>query len=189
VVVADVADNPGGGAAADSTFILREVLHRNLKNVALAAIWDPAAVDLARAAGEGASLDLRIGGKTSPYSGDPVDLRVTVGTIVVAPHPTSPGRDEVDVSVVADGVHIVLTNRREQVVSPDVFTRAGIDPEAMEIVVVKSSQHFRAGFEAIATEIIYCDTPGTLTSDLAQVPFTRIPRPMWPLDEIPENEF
>ena len=189
VVVADVADNPGGGAAADATFILREILDRGLKNVALAAFWDPVAVDIARAAGQGASLDLRIGGKVSPLSGDPVDLRVTIGAIVAEPNPTSPGRDEVYIAVEAEGVYLVLTNQRAQVTSPEVFSQLGIDPESMDIVVVKSSQHFRAGFEPIATEIIYCDTPGTLNSNIADVAFTRVPRPIWPLDDIAEGEF
>ena len=56
-------------------------------------------------------------------------------------------------------------------------------------MVVKSSQHFRAGFDPIAAETIYCDTPGTLNSDIASMPFTRVPRPIWPIDDIPESEF
>jgi microcystin degradation protein MlrC len=184
-----VADNPGGGAAGDSTFILREVLARKLDNVATAILWDPVAVDIARAAGEGASLNMRIGGKVSPQSGDPVDLPVTVGEILTEPHPTLVGRENVWIAVTSGGVEIVLTNVRTQVFTPDVFTQVGVDPTGKDIVVVKSSQHFRAGFDPIAAETIYCDTPGTLNSDLASMPFRRIPRPMWPLDDIPESDF
>ena len=189
VVIADVADNPGGGAAGDSTFILREVLDRKLEGVAMAILWDPVAVDIARAAGEGASLNLRVGGKISPQSGDPVHLHVTIGKILAEPHPTIAGRASVWISVTSGGVDIVLTNQRNQVISPDVFTQVGIDPAAKGIVVVKSSQHFRAGFDPIATETIYCDTPGTLNIDFATMPFERIPRPVWPLDDIPEEGF
>jgi microcystin degradation protein MlrC len=189
VVIADVADNPGGGAAADSTFILREVLDRKLDNVAMAIMWDPVAVDIARAAGEGAELDMRIGGKVSPQSGNPTDLHVTIGKISAEPHETLAGRDNVWIAVTSGGVDIVLTNVRTQVFTPDVFTQVGIDPAERDIVVVKSSQHFRAGFDPIAAETIYCDTPGTLNSDIASMPFKRVPRPIWPLDDIPENEF
>jgi microcystin degradation protein MlrC len=189
VVIADVADNPGGGAAADSTFILREVLDRKLTNVAMAIMWDSVAVDIARAAGEGASLGMRIGGKVSPQSGSPVDLPVTIGKIVTEPHATLVGKENVWIALTSGDVEIVLTNVRTQVFTPDVFTEVGIDPTAKDIVVVKSSQHFRAGFDPIAAETIYCDTPGTLNSDLASMPFKRIPRPMWPMDDIPTDQF
>src|SRR5690606_32403727 len=78
VVIADIADNPGGGAPSDSTFILREILRRGLTDVGIAYMWDPAALDLAFAAGEGARLPLRIGGKVGVWSGDPIDIEATV---------------------------------------------------------------------------------------------------------------
>ena len=78
VVLADGADNPGGGAAGDSTFILKRLLERGIGNVCLGPLWDPVAVRIAFEAGEGATLLLRIGGKVGPLSGDPLDLRVTV---------------------------------------------------------------------------------------------------------------
>src|SRR4029077_14643484 len=53
VVLADVSDNPGGGAPGDSTFIIRALLNRGIENAAIACIWDPIAVALAMEAGEG----------------------------------------------------------------------------------------------------------------------------------------
>jgi len=188
VVIADVSDNPGGGAAADSTFILRGMLKRKIKNATIAALWDPIAADFARRVGKGVSLDLRIGGKVSPFSGQPIDLHVEVKAIFN--HPSSPGQKKqyFDVWVESEGIHIILTNMRTQVVSPEAFSRLGIDPKKMKIVVVKSSQHFRAGFEPIAAEILYCDTPGSLNSDLKSVPFKKVPRPIWPLDDISPDQ-
>ena len=78
VVVADVWDNPGGGVAGDSTILLREALRMRLRSAALATLWDPMAVRLCFAAGEGAVLQLRFGGKTSASAGAPIDARVTV---------------------------------------------------------------------------------------------------------------
>jgi microcystin degradation protein MlrC len=188
VVIADVSDNPGGGAAGDSTFILRGLLKRKIKNAAMAALWDPIATDFARRVGKGVSLDLRIGGKVSPFSGQPVDLHVEVKAVFN--HPSSPGQKKqyFDVWVESEGIHIVLTNMRTQVVSPEVFSRLGIDPQKMKIVIVKSSQHFRAEFEPIASEIIYCDTPGSLNSDLKNIPYKKVPRPIWPLDDISPDQ-
>src|SRR5690606_33897807 len=78
VTIADVWDNPGGGVAGDATFILRRMMERGMDDFAVAAIWDPIAVTFCHAAGEGAELALRVGGKSSPEGGDPLDLRVTV---------------------------------------------------------------------------------------------------------------
>ncbi len=81
VVLADTGDNAGGGAMGDSTFVLRALLNAGIGNAALALYWDLGAVHLCRSAGVGATLDLRVGGKCGPMSGDPVDLRVTVRAI------------------------------------------------------------------------------------------------------------
>ncbi|MEM9912687.1 MAG: M81 family metallopeptidase, partial [Pseudomonadota bacterium] len=78
VIVADVWDNPGGGVAGDSTLMLREAMEQNLQSTVFGTIWDPMAVRLCHAAGEGAIFDLRFGGKTSAAAGDPVDARVEV---------------------------------------------------------------------------------------------------------------
>ena len=63
IVLADMADNAGGGAPSDSTYLLRAMLERGMGDAALGCIWDPGAVALAFEAGEGARLKLRIGGK------------------------------------------------------------------------------------------------------------------------------
>ena len=78
VVVADQADNAGGGAPSDSTFVLRALLERGVKNAAVAMMWDPIVVRLAMSAGVGATMNVRLGGKMGPMSGDPLDLTVTV---------------------------------------------------------------------------------------------------------------
>src|SRR3546814_15966802 len=71
VVLADTGDNPGGGAMSDATFVLRALIDENIGNAALGFFWDLGAVHLCRSAGVGAALDLRIGGKFGPQSGDP----------------------------------------------------------------------------------------------------------------------
>ena len=76
------------------------------------------------------------------------------------------------------GLDIILASRRNQVRSPDVFRGLGLDPRATKLLVVKSTNHFRAEFEKIAAEILYIAPPDVFSN----VPFTRIPRPKWPLD-------
>src|SRR4029079_15746647 len=78
MVCATVYENAGGGAASDSTFILRAMLERGIRDAAIGMFWDPMTVRLAMEAGEGASFDIRLGGKLGPASGLPVDVHAKV---------------------------------------------------------------------------------------------------------------
>ncbi|MGH6797272.1 MAG: M81 family metallopeptidase, partial [Roseiarcus sp.] len=78
VVMADPADNAGGGAPSDNTSILRRLIERQVRDAAIGPIWDPIAVRLCFDAGVNAEFALRLGGKIGPASGAPVDARATV---------------------------------------------------------------------------------------------------------------
>src|SRR5262249_38612041 len=78
VVLADTADNSGGGAPGDNPTLLRAMLKRGVKNAALGGIWDPMAVAKCEEAGVGSRFHLRLGGKSGPASGDPLDVEVEV---------------------------------------------------------------------------------------------------------------
>ena len=122
-----------------------------------------------------------------PMSGDPVDLRVRIGKIVPNAYQMfGQGRAKLGDSVALHGPHgldIVLITHRTQTFSPHVFSNVGIDPTQKKILVVKSMQHFYAGFEPIAKRIIHVSTPGTLVPDMAQIPFQRARKDMWPMKE------
>ena len=74
----------------------------------------------------------------------------------------------------AGSVQIVVNSVRQQVFSPECFTALGVDLDALALVVVKSSQHFRARFDAFASRTLYCDPPGSLSTDLTQMPYRRL---------------
>ena len=189
VVLADVSDNAGGGAPSDSTFILERLLARGVRDVVSGLYWDPVAVRFCMEAGEGASLRLRIGGKCGPDSGDPVDLAVTVERIVTGAAQTfGAARNRIGdaVWVRADGgLDLVLNTVRTQVFHPDAFTAVGLDPKARKMVVVKSTQHFHAGFAPIARDILYVAAPGAIAPDFAAIPYTKLKKPYWPRVEDP----
>jgi microcystin degradation protein MlrC len=176
VIIADSSDNPGGGAACDSTFLLRELVDRGCENAALGMIWDPQVAQIAANSGVGTTLRLRIGGKIGPLSGNPVDLECEVLGVgedlrqrMFSEEPNVP--IGLAVGLRAGGVDIVVNSIRQQTFDPGCFESLGIDVASKSIVVVKSSQHFRALFDPIARETIYCDAPGSLTLDLAQLPY------------------
>ena len=184
LVLGDASDNAGGGAPSDNTAILRRVLERRMTGVVLGCFWDPQAVQFCVEAGEGATFMLRIGGKCGAASGDPVDLMVTVRRIAQdhSQGGLSGGRSAYGPSawVSADGIDLVLTTQRQQVFSPDAFTGLGLTLYDKAVVVVKSSQHFQAGFAPIARAIRYVSGPGTLNFDYAVLPYTKRKRPFWP---------
>jgi len=183
VVVADVADNAGGGAPSDSTFVLRAALDRGMTGLLTGYYWDPVAVRLCQEAGEGASLLLRIGGKCGPSSGDPVDLTVTVRRIVENAEQTfgaSRGPMGTAVWLTTGGIDLILISKRTQVFHPDGMTQLGIDPASYKGIVVKSSQHFYAGFAPLAARVEYISGEGAIPPDFATIPYKKFTDPYWP---------
>lgn len=184
VVLADVADNPGGGAAGDATFVLRRLIERGIGDAVTGLYWDPGAILQCRDAGVGACFDLRLGGKSGPSSGDPVDLRVTVRAILDGHSQRGLGaRWPLGVAVwleAAGGLDIVLASVRSQVFHPEAFAELGIDLAAKKLIIVKSTQHFHAGFAPIAAEILYIAAPGSVSPDFVNLPYVKRSLNYWP---------
>lgn len=186
IVLADTSDNAGGGAPSDSTFVIRELLNKGIEGVAIGPVWDPIAVRLGMEAGVGAELNLRIGGKIGPRSGDPIDLPVKVlGVCERSMQKFGQSHDDLgaSVSVEHNGLEIVLNTRRTQGFGTELFTNVGINLEDKKLIVVKSAQHFYAEFAPVAGEIIYMDGPGCVPRDITQLEYKNIRRPMWPFDK------
>ncbi|MCO5057765.1 MAG: M81 family metallopeptidase [Rhizobiaceae bacterium] len=188
VVLADVSDNAGGGAPSDATFLLEAMLERGVTDAVIGIYWDPVAVRICREAGEGATLDLRLGGKCGPMSGNPLDLTVTVRRIASGLTQRfgelASALGEM-VWLEAHGIDIVVNDHRTQTFHPEAFTGLGIDLAEKRIVCVKSSQHFHAGFAPIASEVIHVATPGSITPDYASIPYTKRKPNYWPRMENP----
>ena len=188
VVLADMGDNAGGGAPSDSTFLLRAILDRRIRGVASGIYWDPVVTRICAGAGIGATLDVRLGGKLGPASGDPVDLTVTVlghGTGLTQPFGGGQMQMGEAVWLEVDGVDLVINDTRTQCFHPAAFEQLGIRLAERRIVCVKSSNHFYAGFAPIASEVIHTATPGALPSDYTLILYTRRAPDWWPLVEDP----
>ena len=185
LLLADIADNAGGGASSDSTFILQGLLRRGIGNVALGPFWDLGAIQLCREAGVGNALSLRVGGKCGPASGQPVDLAVTVRALKERHEQTVPDFPGFDCGPsawvqTADGLDLVLISRRQQGYATDLFTGLGIELPAKRAIVVKSTQHFHAAFAPLAQQVLYVDTPGLLRSDFENLDYRRRDLRYWP---------
>jgi microcystin degradation protein MlrC len=189
IVLADMADNTGGGAAGDGTEVLRELLRVGARSAVVACLWDPAAVQECVRAGVGNRVTLSVGGKVDDRHGAPITVTGTVRTLsdgrFVHKGPMMrglPGRLGPTAVLEVDGVKVILISLRWQTLDPEMLRFVGIEPVEEKIVVVKSTIHYRAAFEPIAREIVEVDAPGLSSSNLARFDFERIRRPIFPLD-------
>lgn len=191
IILADHADNTGGGAPGDSTEILQTLLARPVRNSLILYIVDPEAVALARAAGVGATLALDVGGKSHPLQGPPVRMQATVRGLSDGPfvydgpmYAGLTGNMGASAWIEQDGVHVVLVTAHEQPLGPAFAKSLGIDCRSMTLIAVKSAVHFRASFEAFAGSIFNVDARAIHTHDFAALPYRKRRRPMYPIEPV-----
>lgn len=190
IILADHADNTGGGAPGDSTEILQTFLDRKLRDAAILYIVDPDVAQKARAAGVGSRIETDVGGKSDPIQGPPVRMQPVVRAV-------SDGGFTYDGPMYAgltgnmgpsawleqDGVHVVVVTAHEQPLGPAFARTLGLDPAKMQYVAVKSAVHFRSGFERFAGSIFNVDARAIHTHDFASLPYRHRRRPMYPVEE------
>ncbi len=190
-VLGDFADNPGGGAPGDATFFLKALLDRGVDDAVIGVFWDPAMAQVCTDAGVGATVDIRLGGKCGPTSGHPVDVRVE---IMAAKEDHSQGvfgqRTPLGRSawVRAGGIDIVICSVRTQVFEADAFTGLGVPMENRKLVIVKSSNHYRAGFDGISDNLWHVASPGCMSLDFPRIGYTKITTPIFPMSRDPWSE-
>ena len=195
VLLLDHADNTGSGGTQDVMTVLREVMRQGLEDVAVAAVWDPAAVKRMAEAGVGATVTLALGGKIDMPSigkrGEPLTVTGRVRTlsdgewIVRGPMYTGVKVSMGPTAVLDTGkVEIVIVSRHHEPWDQGVFTSVGIDPKVKRYLLLKSRIHYRAGFAPLARATITCDGEGVTTSDNNQLRFEQVRRPIFPLDRL-----
>jgi microcystin degradation protein MlrC len=188
IVVADVSDNTGAGAPGDSTFVLQAMLEWRIENSVLAYVYDPIAVKLAMTAGEGAIINLRIGGKMGISSGCPVDLKTKVLKIK---RNVSQKMGEMespigDVAVIgAKGLEIVLITERAQPLSATLLQSLGVRLRQKKLIVLKSAHHFYDSFGKLAKEVVYVAGPGAVVPNYRNIKYKHMDSNKWPIVENP----
>ncbi len=195
-VLADLGDNPGGGTACDGTALLWGLIDLGAPDSAMGVMVDIQVVEAAQRAGVGAKLSLDLGGKTDQLHGYPIPIVATVESLsngdFTYEGPMDAGRHDSlgQTAVIAcegrygNTVRVIVCERRVQALDAAIFRSQGIEPTECKIVAVKSAVHFRGSFTPIAHEIIEVDTPGLTSIDFTRFPYRRMPRPIWPLEEM-----
>jgi len=194
VVLLDHADNCGSGGTQDVMDIVQAVLTAGLPDVAMAALWDPEAAAAMQAAGVGAELTLALGGRTDMpaigLKGRPLTL---TGRVIAL----SNGRWRVEGPMYTGvevrmgpsalfrvgGMDIIVVSRHHEPWDVGIFKALGIDPETKRYLLLKSRVHYRAGLGRMEKYRIALDGRGVTTSDWRVLPYARLRRPIFPLDQ------
>jgi microcystin degradation protein MlrC len=191
LVIADGTDNPGGGGYNDTTPVLQALIDAKIENAAIGTIYDPVTVQQAMKAGVGAEIEVALGGRTDPAMGAPVKAKAVVRMlsdgVFKNDGPMNAGvESNMGPTAVLriGGIDVVTISNRIQTTDLQVFKSQGIDPLTKGVLVVKSVQHFRAAYAPIAREIVLVDSGGICSPDISRLKFTKLRRPIWPLDGI-----
>lgn len=192
VVIGDYADSPGGGTPGNGTNMLRAMLAADLRNTALGAINDPEVAQHCADAGEGAVVRVSLGGKIAPeFGGGPLEvtgtvLKVTDGNYVhVGPSATGArGSFGTSVLLQVEGIQVIVSSRNQNFLDTEQFRIFGIDPARKSVLSCKNMHHFRAAFTPIAADVLSCDSGGMTGYQYHRLTYSKLPRPIWPLDEV-----
>ncbi|WP_135466701.1 M81 family metallopeptidase [Crenalkalicoccus roseus] len=196
LVFADVADNPGGGGRGNTMFLLEAFHTAGVRDCLVGVIHDPLLAGEAHRLGHGARFIARF---NRPQ-----------GTLTAEDPFSRPFAAEAEVAALSDGqvtgrrgiyagtamrlgptaalriggITVVVISNRTQCADPAFFEHLGLDIGAARAVVVKSRGHFRGGFDEFFghDQVVEVDCPGLTSPILSRFAWTRLPRPVLPLD-------
>ena len=181
VVIADTQDNPGAGGDSDTTGMLRALVDHDAPRAALGMMVDHEAALAAHQAGVGASIDIALGGKSGIPGDAPFEAQFRVEQVGDGRFPgTGPmyGGARMDLGPMASlrirDIRVLVGSRKAQLADQAMYRHCGIEPATRKIIVNKSSVHFRADFEPIASEVLICAAPGPMVADPGALPWTRL---------------
>lgn len=188
VVINETSDNCGAGAPGDGTHLLRVMLDAHLERACFGFIVDPEAAEQASEAGIGATIQIELGGKYDDFHGQTLHVSAYVKSLhdgklrMRAMFKGMPLHLGKMARLVVNGVDVIVASRRSQTFDIAPFQALGIDVREYNIVALKSSNHFRAGFAGIAGAIVTADTPGFSTHKIEIFPRQSATGPLWPMD-------
>lgn len=190
-VLGDGADSTTSGSTGDSTALLAELVRHDWPRPALVTLVAPEVVAEARRRGIGAEWTTSLGGVLAPQFSQPVTLPVRLERLfdarfILSGHLAVKLPIDMGPSAVLrhGNVHVVVTSRNGPHFAPALFEAAGLDPFAASVLVAKSPCGFRAAYAERARQIIMVRGRGCAPGDYWTYPFSHIPRPLWPWDDI-----
>lgn len=180
IILADIQDNAGGGSPSDSTWLLESLVKYGAKETVLGLIHDAEAAEAAFAAGEGAEVELDVGGKSlaghHPFHAKFKVVKLHDGDFM-GTGPMVKGRKlnlgKMAQLLVGD-VRVLVSSERMQALDQSLFRVVGVEPKEMKILALKSANHYRADFGPISSQIINVESPSAIIEDPSKIPYTRL---------------
>jgi microcystin degradation protein MlrC len=190
LLIGDYTDNPGGGGHGDGTNLIRALIDAGIENVVVGTMADPESAAIGLKAGIGATVTIDLGGKIDPrFGGRPIRLTGKVAAIsdgiYVRKGKFATGTSgTMGPSFLLDmgKIRIIVATHRTQIDDREQFRIYGVEPEKANVLACKAMNHFRADFEPMSRKLIYVDSGGICSLDYKQFPWTKLRRPIWPLD-------
>lgn len=192
IILADVADNPGGGGRGNTTYLLRALKMAGAEQVILGVFNDAALAAKAHALGEGTIFTASFNSQehqefSLPFDCEAKVIKLSDGKYVGRRGVLRNVSSDMGPSALLDlgGVQVVVISNRCQCMDPRQLEMFDLDIAQARVVVVKSRGHFRGGFdEFFKPEQIYeVDCPGLTSPLLSNFTWSKLPRPVYPLDE------
>ena len=180
VILADGQDNPGGGASSDTVWILQELVRQNAPESAVALLFDPEAAQIAHQTGEGNQVEMDLGGKLTPghkpFHAVFQVIKLHEGEFSCTGPMVGGMREDFGkmAQLKVDNVRIVVSSHRTQVLDQAYLRVVGIEPSEMKILVLKSTNHYRADFEPLSSTIINVDAPSSLINNPETYPYEHL---------------
>ncbi len=181
VVIADTQDNPGAGGDSDTTGMLRALVANHAQRAAMGLMVDSAAARIAHAAGEGATVEISLGGKSripgdAPFQARFIVERISDGKLTCKGPFYRGARMNLGPCALLkiNDVRVVVASDKPQMADQELYRFIGVEPAAQKILVNKSSVHFRADFAPIAHEILVAKAPGPMLADPSEYPWKRL---------------
>ena len=191
VILADVADNPGGGGNGNTMWILQALHARGISGVIVGVITDPALAAEAHRLGQGARFRA-VFNRVPPddfskrFEADARVITLRDGDCVGRRGFYAGRRMNLGASALLDlgGIQVAVISIRTQCADPIFLEMMGLDIAAARAVAVKSRGHFRAGFDEFfpPAQVIEVDAPGLTSPVLTRFDFKNLPRPVFPID-------
>jgi len=121
----------------------------------------------------GEPLRLDLGGKLDPVHGRPLPVAGVLETFLDGPNPQAVLR--------CGNVHVIVTGKRRPYHRRDDFLALGLDPLRHPMTVVKIG-YLEPELAAMARRHYLVLSPGGVHPRLESLPYTRLRRPVFPLD-------
>jgi microcystin degradation protein MlrC len=191
-IFADVGDNPGGGGRGNTQYLLKAFFEAGVRNCLVGALYDPPLAAAAHAAGVGGRITARFNSAEDSQFSERWEAPAEVVALsdgkfvgrrgIFAGQALDMGKTA---AIRLGGITVVVISNRQQCADPMFFEHLGLDIGSADSVVVKSRGHFRGGFDEFfpAERIIDVGAPGLASLDFEKIPWTRLPRPVLPLDK------